>query len=404
MSDIRLDALEDEVRSIRKEMRERSGEETMNDRKMRDLLMNLDQDNIPSLKKIVKTISENGKAIAVLTQEVDDFGASYSSYLAYMMSGGYVIGEYSPTNALSDTSDLPKDILYYPVSSHTEGGTSFDISHVYQWNGTEWTVYGDVTVSETIPSPAVKDSYWYCTQDQKNGEKEYYSEFLYRYDGENWIYVGNKDSNTSFMYSNLYQNVTTAKSEIGLLVGDGKLCDGEGNISAGVLVSTINGGTVYLNGNVIADGTLSVGKLKSAEADEGAGTRIYFQSGISFSSIESAKYYNRVVQNAYQITFYNMDRSVIGNIGYGLDTTETNFVITSLMGMVLSGNSVFIHTFDSGVPSNYVAGLSIQPVLGTTYLTLRGSGQYAPYLLFANNHLYLYYYVNGSITSKILDS
>ena len=99
-----------------------------------------------------------------------------------------------------------------------------------------------------------------------------------------------------------------------------------------------------------------------------------------------------------------MDRSVIGNIGYGLGTTETNFVIASLMGMVLSGNSVFIHTFDSGVPSNYVAGLSIQPGLGTTYLPLRGSGQYAPYLLFANNHLYLYYYVNGSITSKILDS
>lgn len=393
-----IEDIEGRITELEQKFAQFSGSQEASDRKMRDLLMNLDDDNVPKLKSVSKLVSENGNAINNLTQEVNNFGVSMSSYLAYMMSGGYVVGEKSPTYGINDTSELPEGTFYYPTVQHNEGSVTFLTSNVYQWDGSVWSEYGNVTIAATVPASAASGDYWYCTADIE-GDVDYYSDFLYRYDGTNWLYVGNSESDTSFMYSHLYQTVSDTEAQVGLVVGSGKLVSSGGTVSASVIVSTINNGSVMIDGskvNITADNinldgyltvtninselssnsttidgglittdSIAITKMVSAYSSTVAGNVIDFSNaGINFTSNDN---YSRRIWNVYGINFFSGAYSA--GVGYYVSGTNTNkfeiytaspieIVSTSSNGelSMINANGYGIKITNSGVYAYGVGG------------------------------------------------
>lgn len=327
-----LDNLRKQILALNERVDKLGGVNEAKDRRMRDLLMNLDEDNIPTFSKYSKLISDNGNSIAELEQSVTDMGASLTSTLTYMMSGGYVIAAYSPTNGLTDTSGMRDGVYYYPTVTHSESGTTFSNAHVYKWSESAWTEDGDVTVSSTVPTEPADNAYWFCTADI-DGELDYYNRFLYQYDGAHWLYRGAEGSDTSYMYSQIYQNVSANKAEIGLVVGNGKLIDGNGNISAGVIVSTINNGSATISGSRV---NISASDLYIDASDVHINGSTTFASMLDDNGSTTTINGGKITANTITVREINFDAGDIGGATTGQITSAINGLFLSANGSTIS--------------------------------------------------------------------
>jgi hypothetical protein len=179
---------------------------------MSDLLYNLDGDNVPELVKISRLVSEDGRKISEIIQTVD------SITLRVAAVEGEVDGLPSTIEAVisSEINDSGGVIKAYVEGKNylTQPDADGMYTKISNLNvGIE--AYIDTTQGIAKITSAVSGTYQQLDQ------------------------MGNYATTQSV--AAIEQTVTQHGSQISLVVGSGKLVDGVGNVSGGILISAING-------------------------------------------------------------------------------------------------------------------------------------------------------------------
>ena len=219
---------------------------------MSDLLYNLDGDNVPELVKISRLVSEDGRKISEIIQTVD------SITLRVAAVEGEVDGLPSTIEAVisSEINDSGGVIKAYVEGKNylTQPDADGMYTKISNLNaGIE--AYIDTTQGIAKVTQAVSSTYQRLDQmgnyvlnaslnagistyiDSGTGQAKITSAVSGTY--QRLDQMGNYATTQSV--AAIEQTVTQHGSQISLVVGSGKLVDGVGNVSGGILISAING-------------------------------------------------------------------------------------------------------------------------------------------------------------------